>query len=153
MSFQQLTTLLLKNFLLISRQPCHIFMLRRFAVLWVALTLSPLLSRSTDSSLGSLGHTKFCGPWPCPPGASAPPEWAGPAHSTTHCILYFLFLFFSHFIDYPLFSGAVCGPGGAGRHQEQAGGPGEEDHRGRREFAGEGGGAGEAAGGQRQGAG
>ncbi len=51
------------------------------------------------------------------------------------------------------FSGAVCGPGGAGRHQEQAGGPREEDHRGRRELAGEGGGAGEAAGGQRQGAG
>jgi hypothetical protein len=42
------------------------------------------LSRTIDLSLGSLGNTKFCGPWPCPPGASTPPAWAGPAHSTSH---------------------------------------------------------------------
>ncbi len=36
-------------------------------------------------SLGSLGHTKFCGPLPCPPGASA-----GPVHSTSHCIPHLL---------------------------------------------------------------
>ncbi len=44
MSFQVLTTLLLKKFLLISRRPCLVFKLTGFAELRVALTLSAALS-------------------------------------------------------------------------------------------------------------